>query len=69
MNTAIIVAAGTGARFGPENPKQFVEVLGKPLLLHTLERFEKCNAVDQIVLVLAENEIERFRQELQRHPV
>lgn len=60
MNTAIIVAAGSGSRFGAERPKQFVELLGKPLIIHTLEKFEACPAVDEIVLVLLENFIEEF---------
>ena len=60
MNTAIIVAAGSGSRFGSEQPKQFVEILGKPLIIHTLERFEACPAVDEIVLVLTENAIAEF---------
>ncbi len=53
MNTAIIVAAGTGSRFAASKPKQFVEILGKPVIIHTLERFEACPAVDEIVLVLS----------------
>ena len=39
MNVAIILAAGQGKRFGAEVPKQFVEVLGKPILAYTLEVF------------------------------
>ena len=61
MNTAIIVAAGSGTRFGGEIPKQFVEIDGKPLLIHTLEKFENCAAIDEITVVLAANEIEKFR--------
>lgn len=61
MNTAIIVAAGNGTRFGSAVPKQFLEILGKPLLIHTLERFEECAAVDEIILVLSSREIENFR--------
>lgn len=61
MNVAIIVAAGSGTRFGSVMPKQFHEILGKPLLIHTLERFCFCPAVDEIVLVLSAEEIENFR--------
>ncbi len=61
MNVAIIVAAGSGTRFGSDVPKQFHEILGKPLLIHTLERFEFCPAVDRIVLVLSAQEIGNFR--------
>jgi 2-C-methyl-D-erythritol 4-phosphate cytidylyltransferase len=55
MNTAIIVAAGSGLRFGGLKPKQFIDILGKPLIVHTLERFENCPSVDAIVLVLSDH--------------
>ncbi|QQS32619.1 MAG: 2-C-methyl-D-erythritol 4-phosphate cytidylyltransferase [Acidobacteriota bacterium] len=55
MNSAIIVAAGSGQRFGSEIPKQFVPILGKPLIARTLERFTECDAIDEIVLVLSED--------------
>lgn len=61
MNIAIIVAAGSGSRFGTEKPKQFAELLGKPLIIHTLERFEACPAVDEIVLVLSEEGCAEFQ--------
>ncbi len=61
MNSAIIAAAGSGTRFGAEKPKQFLEIAGKPLILHTLDRFENCSSIDEIVLVLASDEIENFQ--------
>ncbi len=61
INTAIIVAAGSGKRFGDPRPKQFVEILGKPVIIYTIERFESCPAIDEIVLVVAEDRIEEFR--------
>jgi 2-C-methyl-D-erythritol 4-phosphate cytidylyltransferase len=66
MNVAIIVAAGSGKRFGAERPKQFLEIAGKPLLIHTLEKFEKCVAIDEIVLMLSAEEIENFRVPAER---
>ena len=60
MNTAIIVAAGSGRRFDSARPKQFLPILGKPLIIHTLERFESCGAIDEIVLVLSESGREEF---------
>lgn len=60
MNTAIIVAAGSGQRFGSDIHKQFIELLGKPLIIHTLERFEECSTVDNITLVLSEAGREHF---------
>lgn len=68
MNTAIIVAAGSGKRFGGDIPKQFLEIHGKPVLVYTIERFEKCDLIDEIILVLSENEIENFaKQTLKYH--
>lgn len=61
MNTAIIVAAGSGKRFGTQQPKQFRELLGRPVIFHTLSRFEACPDVSSIILVLAADEIENFR--------
>lgn len=62
MNTAIIVAAGSGKRFGGKTPKQFLEVLGKPLIIHTIQRFEACREIDEIILVLASTETAKFLQ-------
>jgi 2-C-methyl-D-erythritol 4-phosphate cytidylyltransferase len=69
MNTAIIVAAGSGQRFDAAQPKQFVSILGKPLIIHTLERFEACPVIDEIVLVLSESgrvEFENLRFEISK---
>lgn len=54
MNTAIIVAAGTGQRFASTTPKQFITLLGKPLIIHTLDKFDACDLIDEIVLVLSD---------------
>lgn len=52
MTVAIIIAGGVGTRMGLDIPKQFVQVNGKPVLLYTLEAFEKHPMVDAIELVL-----------------
>jgi 2-C-methyl-D-erythritol 4-phosphate cytidylyltransferase len=49
---AIIVAGGSGSRLSSESPKQFLPVLGKPLLAHTVARVRASGAVGRIVLVL-----------------
>jgi len=51
--TAIIVAAGSGSRFKSDTPKQFVEINGKSVIVHTIERFQAAPSVDSIILVLA----------------
>jgi 2-C-methyl-D-erythritol 4-phosphate cytidylyltransferase len=60
MNTAIIAAGGRGTRFASDRPKQFLELLGKPVIVHTLQQFERCAAIDEIVLVLPADEIDAF---------
>ena len=67
MNSAIIVAAGSGTRFGTKTPKQFVEILGKPLIIHTLERFESCPAIDEIIIVLSAEETANFRRTAEKY--
>lgn len=62
MNIAVIVAAGSGKRFGGKTPKQFLEILGKPLIIHTIQRFESCPEIDEIILVLPSTENAKFLQ-------
>lgn len=51
MNIAIILAGGVGNRVGADIPKQFIEVLGKPVLVYTLEIFQKHKDIDAIEVV------------------
>lgn len=59
---AIIVAGGSGKRMGMEVPKQFLLLDGKPILMHTLFNFYNFDKSIEIVLVLPENEIERWKE-------
>jgi 2-C-methyl-D-erythritol 4-phosphate cytidylyltransferase len=54
--TALIVAGGKGTRIKSALPKQFIEVNGKPILLHTIEAFIRYSSSIQIVLVLPEDD-------------
>jgi 2-C-methyl-D-erythritol 4-phosphate cytidylyltransferase len=58
-NTAVIVAAGKGKRFGFDYPKQFADLGGKPILERTLAVFERCDRVDQVAVVLPPEDFER----------
>ena len=51
MNYVIIVAGGVGSRLGAPVPKQFVEVLGKPVIAYTMEHFQNHPEIDAIELV------------------
>lgn len=55
LNTAIIPAAGIGVRMHADRAKQMLELGGVPVLVHTLMRFQHCDAIDQIILVLQPN--------------
>jgi len=51
MTYAIVLAAGIGRRMQSDQPKQFLDLAGAPLLTHTLDAFEACEGVDAIVVV------------------
>ncbi|MEM3615529.1 MAG: 2-C-methyl-D-erythritol 4-phosphate cytidylyltransferase [Nitrososphaerales archaeon] len=50
----IILAGGRGERFKDEFPKQFVKLAGKPIICHTIEKFEKHPLIDEIYLIVPE---------------
>ncbi|ECP5247122.1 2-C-methyl-D-erythritol 4-phosphate cytidylyltransferase [Campylobacter lari] len=51
MNIALIIAGGIGARMNQSIPKQFMSINDKPIIIYTLEKFEKHPAIDEIVVV------------------
>lgn len=53
---ALIVAGGTGTRMGKDIPKQFLELAGKPILMHTIEKFWAFSKSIRIIIVLPENQ-------------
>lgn len=56
----VIVAGGSGKRMGGEVPKQFLELAGKPVLMHTIERFKKFSQSIEIITVLPENQLRHW---------
>ena len=67
LNTVIIPAAGIGARMHTDRAKQMLELGGVPVLVHTLKRFQQCEAVDQIILVLQPNLTSEILSLMSRH--
>jgi len=59
----IVLAGGKGSRMQSDVPKQYMELLGKPLLYYALKAFEESNA-EQVVLVTAEGDEDYCRNEL-----
>lgn len=51
MNIALIIAGGSGQRMGQDIPKQFINVFDKPVLIYTLEGFQKHPQIDAIEVV------------------
>lgn len=58
---AIIVAGGSGSRINSPIPKQFLEISGKPVVMHTIEAFYNYRASIKIILVLPERDIPQWK--------
>ncbi|HON18757.1 MAG TPA: bifunctional cytidylyltransferase/SDR family oxidoreductase [Salinivirgaceae bacterium] len=54
-NIAVVLAGGSGQRFGADVPKQFMKVAGKTLLEHTLDIFQRSELIHEIAIVIHEN--------------
>jgi 2-C-methyl-D-erythritol 4-phosphate cytidylyltransferase len=63
---AIIPAAGTGVRMGGATPKQFLSLEGVPIFVHTLRKFVAADAVDEIILALRPEDMERAQADVDR---
>ena len=66
MNIAIILAGGVGSRVGADVPKQFIDILGRPVLAYTIERFEHHPEVDAIEVVCRKGYEDELRGLIER---
>lgn len=62
--SVVIAAAGKGLRMGLEKNKQYIGLLGKPVLARTIQKFEDSTLVDEIIVVANEDELELCREEV-----
>lgn len=60
--SAIIVAAGGSVRMGIADSKQFLPLLGRPAIEYTLQAFQKCDLIREVIVVCREQDMERIRQ-------
>ena len=64
--SAIIAAGGSGSRMKTDEGKLFLELCGTPILLLTLAVFDSCDIIDEIILPVPLDEIERTKQLVER---
>lgn len=57
FNSAIIVSGGSGTRAGTQKPKQLMELCGLPVIVRTVNVFEKCKFINEIIVVTREEDI------------
>ena len=68
MNTALIFAGGSGIRMNAKaKPKQFLELNGRAIIIHTLEYFENHPEIDSICVVIIESWIDYLKELLERY--
>lgn len=57
-NCVIITAAGSGQRMNSSKKKQFIEIAGKPILLHTLDKFIKAGSFERVIITCPVSDID-----------
>ena len=62
--SVIVAAAGMSNRMGSKINKQFIDIDNKPILAHTLNKFEESPYIDEIILISKEEEVEYCRKEI-----
>lgn len=67
MNVPIILAGGVGTRMGADRPKQFIEVLGKPVLVYTIEIFQNHPEIDAIEVVCVKSHIDYLKELVEKY--
>ena len=64
MISAIILAGGKGKRMGSAISKQFIDIKGKPIIYYTLKKFSENIKIDNIIVVLPEDEVKYFKENI-----
>lgn len=69
MNIAVIFAGGTGQRMGSNIPKQFLSIYGKPIIIHTLEKFQYHPEIDKIYIACKKDLIPELKKMVKKYRV
>lgn len=71
MNAVIIVAGGKGTRFGGDVPKQFLQIIDRPIYIYTIQQFKTFDTTIEVILVVPETSsianLESYRYEIDNH--
>ena len=65
-NIAIVLAGGSGSRFGADMPKQFLQVAGKMIIEHTIDAFERHPLIDEIAVVSRADYVDEMKEMVKR---
>ncbi|MDO4976283.1 MAG: IspD/TarI family cytidylyltransferase [Eubacteriales bacterium] len=69
MNIAVVFAGGSGVRFGAGVPKQFLEINGKPIIVHTLMLFQRHHKIDKIYMAVLEDYIPYMKELIEEYHI
>ena len=67
QNIAVILAGGSGQRFGSALPKQFLPLAGKTVIEYSVGAFEKCDAIDEIAVVMHPDYLPQMQAIIERN--
>lgn len=67
QNIGVILAGGSGHRFGTAMPKQFLPLAGKTVIEHSVEAFEQCAAIDEIAVVMNADYLPQMQEIINRN--
>lgn len=62
MNYVILLAGGVGKRMGADIPKQFIKVNGKPIIVYSIENFQRNEQIEKIVVVCVKDWIDHVKE-------
>ena len=62
MIYAVLAAGGIGSRMGADKPKQYIEIGGKAIIVHTAEKFLKCERVDKVIVLCPADWVDYTRE-------
>lgn len=66
-NIAVILAGGSGQRFGSALPKQFMPLAGKTVIEHSIEAFEQNIGIDEIAVVMHPDHLDQMRSIIEKN--